>query len=161
MLAHDAEEVVLGVREELFRFWSAQSVNELLARQRCIVEQRYQQRPHFLAVDMPQRTECLGVLLGETRKRGAGPVEILVDDDAAAIAEYRGLLHGRFDIGKSITIKLEIPEQRTKFDPHIEIGMQIEFVTGENTLFGARSAADAAIALEHGNAHAGARKISG
>ena len=58
-------------------------------------------------------------------------------------------------------MKLKIPQQGTKPEPHVEIGVQIELVTGKDALFGARSAADAAIALEHGDAHAGAREISG
>ena len=38
MLAHDAEEVVLGVRQQLFCLGTAQPVDELLARHRRVVE---------------------------------------------------------------------------------------------------------------------------
>ena len=75
---------------------------------------------------MPQRAERLGILLGEAGERRAGLVEILVDDNAGAVAEDRGLLHGRFDIGKPEAIEFEILEQGTKPHPHIEIRMQIE-----------------------------------
>jgi len=54
-------------------------------------------------------------------------------------------------------MKLEIPQQRTKPDAHIEICMQIELVAGKNAFFGAQTPADTAVALEYGNTHSGAR----
>ena len=58
-------------------------------------------------------------------------------------------------------MKLEIPQQRTKPDAHIEIRMQIELVARKNAFLGTRTPADAAIALKHGNTHTGARQIGG
>ena len=58
-------------------------------------------------------------------------------------------------------MKLKVLEQGTKSKPHVEIGMQIELVAGKNAFFGARPAADAAVSFEHGDPHAGTRKISG
>jgi len=58
-------------------------------------------------------------------------------------------------------MKLEIPQQRTKPDAHIEIRVQIEPVARENSFLGTRTPADAAIALKHRNTHTGARQISG
>ena len=81
MLAHHAEQIVLGVREQLLRLRPAQPVDELLARHRRVVEQRGQQRPHLDTIGMPELAEGLGVLLGKARQRGAGLVEILVDHD--------------------------------------------------------------------------------
>ena len=161
MLAHDAEEVVLRVREQLFCLGAAQPVDELLARHRRVVEQRHQQRPHLLAIGMPERPEGLGVLLRKAGERRAGLVEILVDDDAGAVAEDRRLLHRRLDIREAETMKLEIIQQRAEPHPHEEIGVQIELEPGENALFGARAAADPAVALEHGDTQTGAGKIGG
>ena len=63
MLAYDAEEVVLRVRQQLFCLGTAEPVDELLARHRRVVEERHQKRPHLLAIGMPERPEGLGVLL--------------------------------------------------------------------------------------------------
>ena len=98
MLAHDAEQIVLGMREQLFRFGAAQPVDQLLARHRSVVEQAGQQRPHLEAIGVPERAERFRILLREVRQRGAGLVEILVDRDAGAVAENRRLLHRRLDI---------------------------------------------------------------
>ncbi len=48
MLAHHAEQVVLRVREELARVRTGQAVAQLIDRQRRVVEQRRQQRPHLV-----------------------------------------------------------------------------------------------------------------
>ena len=74
MLAHDAEQVVLGMRKQLFRLRAAEPIDQLLARHRRVVEKRNQQRPHFLAIGMPEPAEGFRVLPGKTRERGAGLV---------------------------------------------------------------------------------------
>lgn len=84
-----------------------------------------------------------------------------MDGDGRTIAEDRRLLHGRFDIGKAVTIKLEVLDQRTMAHPHVEIGMQIEPEAGKNVGIGAAAAADAAVALEHGDTQTGTRQVSG
>ena len=58
-------------------------------------------------------------------------------------------------------MQLEIIQQRAEPQPHEEIGMQIELESGEDALFRAGAAADPAVALEHGDAQAGAREIGG
>src|SRR5215469_12830157 len=97
---------------KFFGFRTAQPFNELLARHRRVVQQRHQQRPHFLTIGVPKRTKSLGILPGKTRKRGACPFEVLVDDDSRAVAKDRRLLHGWFDVGKSVTMQLEVVQQR-------------------------------------------------
>src|SRR5262245_64642953 len=44
---------------------------------------------------------------------------------------------------------------------HVETGMQIEPEAGKDVRLGGAAAADAVVALEHGHAQAGARKVSG
>src|SRR5215471_6356177 len=58
-------------------------------------------------------------------------------------------------------MELKIAQQGAETDSHIEVGVQIELVAGKNTFLGARPAADASVAFEHGDAHAGTHKISG
>src|SRR5690242_468399 len=58
-------------------------------------------------------------------------------------------------------MQLKIAQQRAEADSHIEIGMQVELVAGKNPLFGARTAADASVALQHGDTQTGARQVSG
>src|SRR5262249_15108175 len=84
---------------------------------------------------------------------------VLVDDDSRAVAEDRRLLHGWFDVGKSVTMQLEVVQQRTKSDAHVEIGVQVELEPRKNPILGARAATDAAVAFEHGDAHSGSRQI--
>ena len=55
-------------------------------------------------------------------------------------------------------MKLEIPQQRTKPDAHVEIRVQIEPVARENSRSSVLNPADAAIALKHRNTHTGARQ---
>jgi hypothetical protein len=46
-----------------------------------------------------------------------------VDSDARTVAKDRRLLHGRFDIGKAVTIKFKILYQRAMAHTHIEVRM--------------------------------------
>src|SRR5262249_3353058 len=105
MLAHHAKQVVLGVREELLGLRARETVFELVNRKRRIEGERGAQRPHLHGVEEMQFTERLGVTRRESRERSAGLVEILVDDDAGAVAERRALLDWRLDIGEAETIK--------------------------------------------------------
>ena len=95
---------MLGVREKLPRLRAGQAVLELIDRQRRIECERREQRTHFHGVEEMQLSECLGITRRESRKRSAGLVEVLVDDDASAVAERRTLLDWRLDIGESEAI---------------------------------------------------------
>ena len=152
---------MLRVRQQFFRLRTAQAVDDLLARHRRVVHQRHQQRPHLDAVGVPQIAEGRGVLLGKARQRLAGLVEVLVHGDAGAVAEHRGLLHERLDVGETVARQIEVLEQRAMPDAHVEIGVQIELVARCDALLGAAAAADAIVRLDHGDLHAGAREISG
>jgi hypothetical protein len=112
VLAHHAEQVVLGVREELLGVRSRQAVFQLVDRQRRVEGERGEQRPHADAVEVVQVAERVGVAFGEARERRAGPVEVLVDDDAGAVAERRALLHQRLDVGEPVAVQLEIADER-------------------------------------------------
>ncbi len=151
---------MLGVREQFLGLRAAQPIDELLARHRRVVEQRGQQRPHLDAVGLPEHTEGLGILSGKARQRRTSLVNIFVDDDPRAVAEYGRLLHRRLDIGKAVAIKLEILDQRAMAHAHIEIGVQIEPEARQLVSVGAAAAADNGIALEHRDLHAGMRQIS-
>ena len=104
MLAYHAEQVVLGMREEFLSLRTGQAVPELVRRERSVEGERGEQRPHLHGIEEMQVAECLGVARGETRERGAGPFEVLVDDDAGAVAECRALLDRRLDGGEAETI---------------------------------------------------------
>jgi hypothetical protein len=92
MLAHHAEQVVLGMREELLGLRARETVLELINRKRRIEGERGEHRPHLHGVEEMQLTERLGVTRRESRKRSAGLVKVLLNDDAGAVAERRALL---------------------------------------------------------------------
>jgi|GEM_PF-4365834 len=58
-------------------------------------------------------------------------------------------------------MKLEIIQQRAEPHPHEEIGVEVQLEAGEDALFRAGAAADAAVALEHGDTQTRAGKIGG
>src|SRR5215467_6389062 len=98
MLAHHAEQVVLGMQEELLGLRVRETVFELVNRRRRIEGERGEQWPHLHGVEEMQLTECLGVTRRESRERSAGLVEVLLNDDAGAVAERRALLDWRLYI---------------------------------------------------------------
>ena len=159
MLAHHAEQVVLRMGEKLPALRPGQAVAKLCDRQRCVVQERAQQRPHSLAVELMQLAEGLRVAPGEARQGAAGGVDILVDHDAGAVAKRRRLLHRRLDIGVAEPIELEVVHQGRVAEAHEEIGMEVEAIAGQRRLFGAGAAAELAVALDHADAQAGTRQI--
>ena len=149
MLAHDAEQVVLGMREEFLGLRAGQPVAQLIERQRRVERERGEQRAHALAVQVVERPEGLGVALGEAGERGAAPLQVLVEDHAGAVAERRRLLHQRLDIGEAEAIELQVAQQRRMAKPHEEIGVQIEAIAGQGGLLRSCSRRRSGVALEH------------
>ena len=159
MLAHDAEQVVLGMRQEFLGLCARQAIAQGIERERRIERERGEQRAHRLAVEMMERPKRLGIPLRETAERCAGGFQVLVDDHAGAVAERGRLLHRRLDIGKSEAIELQVAQQRRMAKPHEEIGMQIEAIAGERGLGRRAAAADPGVSLDHRDLEASARQI--
>jgi hypothetical protein len=159
VLAHHAEQVVLGVAEQLLAFRPGQRLDDLLARHRRVVEQRCHQRPQLDAVRVPQFAERLCVLLGETRQRFAGQIEVAVDDDAGTITKRRPLLDRRLDVGKTVAHQFQIIDQRAVPHSHEEAGMGVEAKPRQRGCIGRGAAADPGVALEHRHLQAGTGQI--
>src|SRR5262245_28661979 len=139
MLAHHAEQVMLGVREELLGLCARQAVFELVDRERRVERDRGEQRAHLHGIEEMQLTERLGVARREPREGSAGLVEVLVDDDAGTVAERRALLDWRLDIREAETVEFQVVDQRRMAESHKKVGVQVKAIACQSRLF--RSAA--------------------
>src|SRR5262245_44640664 len=81
-----------------------------------------------------QLTERLGVPRRKPRERSAGLVEVLVDDDAGAVAKRRALLDWRDDIRKAETVKCQVADQRRMEKSDKEVGVQVEAIARQSRL---------------------------
>ncbi len=161
VLAHHAEQVVLGVREEFPGLRAGQPVPEPIDRKRRVEGERGEQRAHADRVGVVELAEGPGVARGEPRQRRAGPLHVLVDHHAGAVAERRTLLHRRLDVGEAEAVQLEVADERRMPEAHEEVGMQVEAIAGQGGLRGRGAAADRRISLQHGDLEAGARQVGG
>ena len=159
VLAHDAEQIVLRMREEFLGLRSRQAILELVDRKRGVEGERGEQRAHLAGIEAMQLAERLGVPSREAGQRPAGFLEILVEDDAGAVAECRSLLNERLDEGEAEPMQLEVADQRRMAQPHEEVGMQVEAISRQGRLVGRAAAADARVAFDHADLEAGPRQI--
>src|SRR6516225_1507187 len=159
MLAHHAEQVVLGVREELLGLRAREAILELVDRKRRVEGDRGEQRAHLHGIKEMQLTEGLGVARRESRERSAGLVEVLVDDDTGAVAERRALLDWRLDIREAETVEFQVADQGRMAQPHEEIGVQVEAIARQSRLFRRATATDAGVSFDDRDFQTGPSQI--
>src|SRR5262245_62582477 len=106
-----------------------------------------------------QLTERLGVPRRKPRERSAGLVEVLVDDDAGAVAKRRALLDWRLDIRKAETVKFQVADQRRMAESHKEVGVQVEAIARQSRLFRGATATDVGVSFDHRDFQTGSCQI--
>src|SRR5262249_47570343 len=136
-----------------------QAILKLVDRKRRVESDRREQRPHLHGIEKMKLSERLGVARRESRKRSAGLVEVLVEDDAGAVAERCALLDRRLDIGEAETVKLQVADQRRKAQSHEEVRVQVKAIARQRRLFRGATASDVGVSFDDRNFQTGPCQI--